>query len=349
MINDVRRVLAQLLLVVCFFTCAGLVVAQEKTGQVSGTVLDDTGAAIPGARITASTPGLPRELEASSDGAGLYVFPTLPPGLYTITVSKTGFATVKQHNIQVSLGSKIIFNPKLTVGTVTQTIEVSESSLSLDVTSSRASTNITPDTIATLPKSRNFNSLLAMAPGVRLEAKSGSAGVGGISVDGASGSENVFIIDGVEVSDTLNGSLRGAFNVPFEFLAEIQVKSGGFEAEYGGATGGVLNLATRSGSNEYHGELNFQFTSNQLNPRPRGFWQGSPASADVRDFFAPVKDTYRKMYPGFTLGGPFVRNRLYFFAGYMPEFVRTFRVNKYVAGTREYEQETIQHFSLGKL
>jgi hypothetical protein len=347
--NEVRQALAQLLLVACFFACAGFIVAQEKTGQVSGTVLDDTGAAIPGARITASTPGLPRELETSSDADGSYVFPSLPPGPYTFTVSKTGFATVKQHNIQVSLGSKIIFNPKLTVGTVTQTIEVTESSLSLDVTSSRASTNITPDTMATLPKSRNFNSLLSLAPGVRLEAKSGTAGVGGISVDGASGSENVFIIDGVEVSDTLTGALRGAFNVPFEFLSEIQVKSGGFEAEYGGATGGVVNLATRSGSNEFHGEVNFQFTSNQLNPRPRGTWQGSPLNADLADFYAAKEDTYRKLYPGFTLGGPILKNRVYFFAGYMPEFARTERSIAYASGTREYFQETIQHFGLGKL
>src|SRR5713226_881050 len=111
----------------------------------------------------------------------MYVFPSLPPGLYTFTVSKTGFATIKQHNVQVSLGSKVLFSPRMTISTVTQTVEVAESTISLDVTSSRTSTNITPETISTLPKSRNFNSLLALAPGVRLEAKSGTAGVGGVS------------------------------------------------------------------------------------------------------------------------------------------------------------------------
>ena len=199
-----------------------------------------------------------------------------------------------------------------------------------------------------------------MAPGVRLEPKSGSAGVGGVSVDGASGSENVFIIDGVEVSDTLNGSLKRAFNVPFEFLAEVQVKSGGFEAEYGGANGGVVNLATKSGTNAFHGEALYQFTSSQFNPRPRGFWQGSPLSADVADFFAPTKDQYRNQYPGVTIGGPMIKNRLYFFAGYMPELNVTDRTNRYdsvnqpvaanrALGTRQYRQETSQHYSLMRM
>ena len=349
--NQIRSGMVLFFVLLGVLMSAGMAVGQEKSGQVSGTVIDESGASIPNAKITASTPGLPRDLETTSDGAGMYVFQSLPPGLYTFTVSKTGFATIKQHNVQVSLGSKILFSPKMTVSAVTQTVEVTEASISLDVTSSRTSTNITPETISTLPKSRNFNSLLALAPGVRLEAKSGTAGVGGVSVDGASGSENVFIIDGVEVSDTLTGALRAVHNLPFEFLSEIQVKSGGFEAEYGGANGGVINLATKSGSNEYHGELNFAFTSNQLNPRPRGFWQGSPLNADLRDFFAPKKDTYRRMYPGFTLGGPILKNRLYFFAGYMPEFVRIQRTNQYAdpIGARQYEQETIQHYGLGRL
>lgn len=338
----------------------GILFAQENSGRIDGTVLDETGAAVPAAKLVASSPILPRDLETVSDGAGNFAFPSLPPGVYTLTITKTGFTTSKQVNIRVTLGAKITLSPKLGVGTVSQTVEVTETAISLDVTSSRTSTNITSDQVVELPKSRNFNSLLAMAPGVRLEAKSGSAGVGGISVDGASGSENVFILDGVEVSNTLNGSLGGSANIPFEFLREVQVKSGGFESEYGGATGGVVNLATKSGSNAYHGEINYQFTSNQLNPRPRGAWQTSPLNADVADFFAPVEDNYRKQYPGFTFGGPILKDRIYFFVGYMPEFNRYIRTNQYGAasnpvtankalGTRQYNQETIQHYSIARL
>ena len=336
---------------------ASLIYGQENTGRVDGTVVDSTGAVLPGANVKASSPGLPRDIETVSDGAGTFTFPGLTPGVYAITISKVGFTTSKLQNVQVLLGSKISLSPKLSVGSVSQTIEVTETSISLDVTSSRTSTNITSEVVSQLPRSRNFNSLLQLAPGVRLEAKSGTAGVGGVSVDGASGSENVFVIDGVEVSDTLNGSLGRNFNIPFEFLAEIQVKSGGFEAEYGGANGGVVNLATKSGTNAYHGEAVYQFTSSQFNPRPRGFWQGSPLSADVADFFAPTKDNYRNQYPGVTLGGPMIKNRLYFFGGYMPELTVTDRTNRYdsvkqtvavnrALGTRQYRQEVAQHYSL---
>ncbi len=331
--------------------------AQENTGRIDGTVVDDTGAVIPGARLTAATPSAPGDLTTTSDSTGSFAFPSLPPGVYSISVSKVGFSTFRQQNIQVVLGSRISLTTKLSIGSVSQTVEVADTAISLDVTSSRTSTNITSEVAAQLPRSRNFNSLLQLAPGVRLEPKSGTAGVGGVSVDGASGSENVFIIDGVEVSDTLNGSLKRAYNVPFEFLSEVQVKSGGFEAEYGGANGGVINLATKSGTNSYHGEGLFQFTSSQFNPRPRGFWQGSPLSADVADFFAPPKDKWRNMYPGFTIGGPILKNRVYFFAGYMPEINNTVRTNRYdsarqvvtanrLFGTRQYTLDQIQHYSL---
>ena len=170
----------------------------------------------------------------------------------------------------------------------------------------------------------------------------------------------MFVIDGVEVSDTLNGSLRRAYNVPFEFLSEVQVKSGGFDAEYGGANGGVINVATKSGTNAFHGEALYQITSSFFNPRPRGFWQGSPLNADVADFFAQPKDQWRNQYPGFTLGGPLLKNRLYFFAGYMPEITETVRTNRYdsasqtvaanrALGTRQYRQDVKQHYALTRV
>ena len=325
--------------------------AQENSGQIGGTVYDATNSVVAGAKIVAESPNNPRPIETTSTAQGLYTLPALPIGIYTVTVSKTGFTTLKQNRLEVTLGSKVDFSPRLAVGSVSQTVEVSESAISLDVTSARTSTSITKETFDGLPHTHNFNSMLLLAPGVRLEPKSGTAGVGGISVDGASGSENVFIIDGVEVSDTLNGSLRGVHNVPFEFLREIQVKSAGFEAEFGGATGGVVNLSTRSGTNEYHGELGIAYTSSQFNARPRGFYQGSPLNADVLDFFAPKKDSYRTIFPAITIGGPILKNRVYFFGGWVPEFFRSERVNRYggAIGTRTFNRETISHYALGKI
>jgi len=331
--------------------------AQENTGRVDGTVVDSTGSVIPDAKISASAPTLPREIETVSDGSGNFAFTALPPGTYMITISKVGFQTTKLANVQVALGSKITLSPKLSVGTVSQTVEVADTAVSLDVSSSLTATNITSDIASELPRGRNFNSLLNLAPGVRLEPKSGTAGVGGVSVDGASGSENIFVIDGVEVSDTLNGSLRRGFNIPFEFLSEVQVKSGGFDSEFGGANGGVINIATKSGTNTFHGEGFYQIITSVMNPRPRGLWQGSPLNADVADFFAPTKDVWRNQYPGFTIGGPILKNRIYFFAGYSPELTTTIRTNRYDSsaqtvaanrtfGTRQYQQDVKQHYSL---
>ena len=332
--------------------------AQENSGSIGGSVLDTSNAAISGAKIVAESPNTPRPIETSSNSQGIYILPSLPVGTYTVTVTKEGFTTLKQQNLAVTLGAKVDFSPRLAVGSVTTTVEVSESAISLDVTSARTSTAITKETFDGLPHSHNFNSMLLLAPGLRLEPKAGSAGVGGISVDGASGSENVFIIDGVEVSDTLNGSLRAVHNVPFELLREVQVKSAGFEAEYGGATGGVVNVSTRSGTNEYHGEAGIAIGDSQLNSRPRGFYQSSPLNADALDFFAPKKDTYRTIYPALTFGGPIMKNRLFFFGGWVPEFFRSERVNRYgqsvvaanqALGTRTYNRETISHYALGKI
>ena len=334
--------------------------AQENTGRVDGTVVDSSGSVVPDAKLTATAPTLPREIDTVSDGSGNFAFTSLPPGVYVITVSKVGFQTTKIANVLVSLGSKVTLAPKLSVGTVSQTVEVVDTGISLDVSSSLTSTNITSEMFSELPRSRNFNSLLNMAPGVRLEPKSGTSGVGGVSVDGASGSENVFVIDGVEVSDTLTGSLRRGFNMPFEFLSEVQVKNGGFDSEFGGANGGVINVATKSGTNSFHGEAFLHMVTSNLNPRPRGFWQGSPLNADVADFFQPTKDKWRNLYPGFTIGGPLLKNRLYFFTGYTPELTSTTRTNQYDSpnqtvalnrtfGTRLYQQEVKQHYALSRL
>jgi hypothetical protein len=222
-------------------------IAQESTGRILGTVTDDSGAVIPEAKISVAGPNLPRGLESTSDGNGDFTVFNVPVGVYSVTVTKTGFNTVRQENVNVTLGSQVNFNPKMTVGQVSQVVEVQDSAISLDTTSARTSTNITQSQFDTIAKGRSFNSILQMAPGVRSEVKNGATGVGGIQVDGASGSENSYVIDGVDVSDVRRGSLRGQSAIPFEFVQEVQIKSGGFEAEYGGATGGVVNVATRSG------------------------------------------------------------------------------------------------------
>ncbi|MBL8233574.1 MAG: TonB-dependent receptor, partial [Bryobacterales bacterium] len=304
---------------------------------------------VTGAKITISSPNVPQPLETVSDDSGNFIFPQVPIGTYLLTATKAGFSTVRQQNLVVKLGSRLSYSPRLEVGQISQIVEVTDAAESLDVTSSRTSTNITSRTFDNLPKGRTFNSILLLAPGVRQETKNGGAGVGGFQVDGASGSENSFIVDGVDVSDVRRGSLRQQSAIPLEFVQEVQVKSGGFEAEFGGATGGVINVATKGGTNEYHGQAFFQFTNSGLNAGDRGYWQRSVANAAVAEFFKPKEDDYRILYPGGVIAGPILKNRLFFFGSFAPELERTTRNIAYAAGARSFEQDQKRYYGLGRL
>jgi hypothetical protein len=322
---------------------------QENYGKIIGTVTDTTGGVVPNVTIVATSPAVPRGLETQTDSAGNYLFSNVPIGVYTVTFTVQGFQTFKQTEVEVTLGSQVTVSPKLAVGSVSETVEVTADALQIDTTSTRTATNITASEFQQLETGRSFNSLLQLAPGVRNEVKAGAAGVGGISVDGASGSENAYIIDGVDVSDIRRGSLRSFNSIPLELVQEVQVRSAGFEAEYGGATGGVVTVATKSGTNTYHGQIDYAFTGSVLNSRDRGFWQRSPANADAPDFFAPKKDDYGINYPGATIGGPILRDRLFFLGSYHPEVESTQRTNRYPSGTRVYNQDIIRHYGLGRL
>lgn len=330
---------------------APLAFSQENTGSIRGEVKDQTGAAIPGARVTASSSALVRPLEVTSDGTGAYNFPKLPAGIYSITASLNGFKTVKKDDISVQLGKELSLELALPAGAVTEQVNISAAAEALDVTTSRTATNLTEKFIDNTPKGRNFHSILKAAPGVRPEPKGGNEGVGGIQVDGASGAENAFILDGVEVTDVRKGQLKRADSIPFEFIREVQVKSGGFEAEYGGATGGVVNVVTKSGTDQFHGEGAFLFTNSGLNSQGRGYWQPNRTNANVAEFFRPKEDDYRAFYPGFSLGGPILKERLHFFTSYFPELIRTQRTVTFTPSnvTNTYTQEVKRHYGMGRL
>ncbi|MFN7946082.1 MAG: TonB-dependent receptor [Blastocatellia bacterium] len=323
--------------------------AQENTGAVQGTVKDQTGAAVPGAKVSVSSPTLVRSLDATTDSEGNYFFPKLPAGIYTVTVTQSGFKTTKNEDVNVVLGATARVDVALTAGNVSESVTITAGSEAIDVTSSKAATNITPEFVDKTPKGRNFHSLLVVAPGVRAEPKAGSAGVGGFQINGASGSENTFVIDGVEVSDIRRGALGRQDSIPFEFLREVQVKTAGFEAEYGGTLGGVVNVVSKGGTDEYHGESWLQFTNAGLNSRPRGFWQRTAADVTKNEFFRQKEDEYRVFYPGFTFGGPIIKQRLNFFTGYSGEMTRTERTTPFAVGTRTATQRVMRHYGVARV
>jgi len=367
---------AQFMLSALLLTLFAVVAAfgQESTGAIRGAVKDSAGAAIPGAKVTASSPSLVRSIDTTSDKEGSYRFPKLPVGAYTITVSQTGFKTIKNEGINLVLGSELTLDVELSAGSVSESVTVSATAEAIDISSSKSATNITEKFIENAPKGRTFNSLLQAAPGVVFDPRAGSVaggtsglatgtngnnpggGVGGYSVSGSSGSENAFIIDGVEVSNVRNAALGRESAIPFEFVREVQVKSGGFEAEYGGATGGVVNVVTKSGSNQFHGEGAFLFTNAGLNSRPRGFWQREPGAASRAEFFRQKEDEYRSFYPGFQFSGPILEDRLHFFTSYAPEITRTERSVNFVSSPafpnglqKTTTNRLVRHYGIARL
>jgi outer membrane receptor protein involved in Fe transport len=342
------------------------VAAQEQRGSIEGVIKDNTGAVLPGATVEATSSALIGGRTTVSDSNGVYRFVSLPPGDYVIQATLSGFSTVKSPTLSLSVGQTLKAELALTVGGVSEQVQVSADAAVLDLGSSQTATTISAKQIELLPRGRSFNTLLDMAPGVRSEMKSGTAGVGGYQVDGASGSENIFVLDGVDVSNLRNSSLGTQDAIPFEFVQELQVKSSGFEAQFGGALGGVVNVVSKSGSDQFHGEGMYQFTGSSINaPQntalavgsssltttgPTGVWRRNVDSPGEAEYFAPPEDDYKFQYYGFTLGGPIVKDKLRFFAGYIPERRETDRsINFRTGGVKNSSTTSLLHRGIGRL
>lgn len=306
----------------CVLVLSAGVFAQSQFGEISGTVTDPNGAVVPNATVTVTgvTVGLSRT--ATTNAQGFYAFRQLPPGSYNLSVAPvSGFAAKTVSNQQVVLETTTTVNIQLSLGGAEAEVDVTSDELvaPVDSTSTKVQTNISAAKIELLPKGVDFTSVLRTAPGTR-----GESLAGGFSVDGASGSENVFIIDGQEVTNFRTGTLNGNNAIPTQFVQEVQVKSSGFEAEFGGATGGVINVVTKGGSNDMHGEFGIAFNTQKLNGNPRPslvrFTNGSGASFLQRaEYVNPPKAGGYNFFPTANLSGPIFKNRLWFSASYSPQ------------------------------
>jgi len=302
---------------------AAALMAQETSGNITGSVTDPTGAIVPGAHVEISGPALVRTLQLVADTSGSFSVPRLPPGVYIVSATSVGFRITRQAGVIVSVGRTVPVSIKLEVGGVTETVQVEASATQLDTTAIAATTNVTVEFFERMPKSRGFDSLIQLAPGTRNEPKSGQ-----YQIDGASGSENAWIIDGVERSNIRTGTLGASASLPYEFVQEVEVKSSGFEAQYPATTGGVINAVTRSGGNDFHGQAGLYFDNDALRARPRETLRLSPldTSQNTVEYFRNQRDPYRTLGPVISLGGPILRDKAWFFAGWSPIFSRTTRV-----------------------
>ncbi|MEO8500580.1 MAG: TonB-dependent receptor, partial [Vicinamibacteria bacterium] len=308
---------------------AGPALAQnigKTTGTIRGTVKDATGGVLPGVTITASSPGLVGTRTMITSGGGTYEFPSLAIGMYRVEANLSGFAPSVIQNLDLNAGATLKADFAMKAG-LSETITVEGTSI-IDVVSVDHAKDISAETFNELPKGRSWESIVELAPSVNTEDLNRTKG---LSFQGASVHENVYIIDGVDATETAFAS-QGQ-DVVFEFLENIQVKSGFLGAEYGGALGGVVNMQTKSGSNSFKGGLNFLYSGSKLTGDPRKRLRVAPTNTLISEYIQDPKDPGRTLDFGGFIGGPVKKDKLWFFAGFMPQNTDVSRTVQYPAAS----------------
>ena len=335
------RIMALLLL--CGLALGTTAMAQERFGTLTGKITDQQGAAVPGVTVTATnnTTGEPRVFV--TDANGQYIAPDLNPGRYTVTFELTGFSKIERNDISVALGRTFELNAQMTVGSVTETVQVTaEVSPLVDTRSTLIAHNVSSEEIDLLPKGRSYQSIALTAPSVN----SGEL-EGGFQVNGASGAENTFTVDGVVTNSLVYGSSRQ--NTVFEYLEEVQVKTSGISAEYGGALGGVMSAVTKSGGNVFRGEGHYYFEGSALSAQPVKRLNLDPLDDTTVRFVRDREDPSHQNEFGGSVGGPIIRNRLFFFGSFSPRNENTTRNYVFTDGPASVERNIWKQQAFGKL
>jgi len=308
--------------------CIGLsAFSQETTGGLQGTVKDPQGAVVPGATLTITGVSVGFNRTITADQSGYFRIQQLPPGDYTVSVAATGF-TMPPQTVRVAVGKDTEVPLSLAIAGSTATVNVSsDNQVVIDPTDNTVQSNIGSRLIDQVPKGVSFDSLLRLDPATRSEPLSG-----GYQVDGASGAENNFMINGQEVNNFRHGDLNAANAIPNQVVSEVQIKTSGFEAEFGGASGAVISVVTKSGTNAWHGEFGTQFVTSKLNSGNRtSLYQYRDTSLPTAQrtpyiySYTNPKDAYNSFFPTANLSGPIIKNHVWFFGSYSPQIFETQR------------------------
>src|SRR3954447_11531314 len=300
--------------IAALFALAAPAFAQETTGAIRGRIADAQGLPVPGASVTVTGPQGAKS--ATTDAEGRFAVPFLTPGLYTVRGELQGFKAVEQKSITVSLGQSVDLSLKMEVGGLTETVQVTGSSPLINTASTTTGAVLSSEMFSQVPVGRRVSDTLYMAPGV---STGGSVGSANPSISGGSGLENQYVIDGVNVTNTGYGAL-GSYSIvfgslgnatPFDFVKEVQVKTGGYEAEFGQSTGGVVNVVTKRGSNDVRGSL-FGYARPT---KTEGNWtQTTSPNGTINTEGTRVSDA------GAEVGGPIWKDRLFFFGAIDPQW-----------------------------
>lgn len=284
------------------FVLGSLTGFAQTTGGIVGTVTDSSGAVIPGVTLTLSGASLQGERTAATGDDGAYRFALLPPGSYLLEVDDSRFAPARL-TTRALLGRDTVLDIRLAVAHTTNELVVVGVAPPVDTNSTSIGSNLDFTAITTLPTGRNYASIAQVVPGVASDANPSNPSQSTITVYGSSGAENAFYIDGVNTTNMEYGFQGKQLN--FEFIQEVDVKTGGYEAEYGRSTGGIVNVITRSGGNELKGDVFGYYDADSL--------QSDSAFVDTSN--GRIAGFTRRDF-GADLGGYLLHDRLWFFAAY---------------------------------
>jgi len=301
------------------FLVAGLIFgtpAFAQTGVITGTVSDaSTNQPVTDVVVTATSPNLQGEQVVVSDAQGQYRIPQLPPGTYTLRFEKESYKPFSRSDIVLRLDRTIRVNVQVLPENISQTIDVVARQPTIDVGSTSTGVNVGADFVRNIAvvrptgkggAARSFEALAEVAPGANADTY-------GVSINGTTSPENQFVIDGLSVNDPGFGILGTPLSI--EFVQDVNVITGGYMPEYGRATGGVLNAVTKSGSNEFHGSVFGSWTP--------GAFEGTPKQVFAEGTTITGEQTLHNIGDfGAEVGGPILKDKLWFYAGIAPSFTR---------------------------
>jgi len=281
----------------------------DVTGSILGIVHDPSGAVIAGVTVTATNSGTNQTRSTTSDATGEYRLLALPIGRYSIEATQAGFQKFIATAVDLTVNAQRRVDITLQVGAVEQKVEVSAASLAIDTTATQLGQVIEQKKLLGLPlNGRSYIDLLGLQAGVAPTTTasiqqdrpvSGGLSAGNISVNGQRETANAFLVNGGDVSETRN---MGTAVIPnLDSIAEFRLITNSFDAEYGKFSGAIMNAVTKSGTNGFHGTA-FEFLRND--------------ALDARNFFDQTKGTLKRNQFGYAVGGPAIKNRLFWFTDY---------------------------------
>ncbi len=299
-----RRGLSVVFLLVFVFIFAAY--AQVNTADITGRVTDEQGRVVPGATVTATNTNTGAKRSVTTDDAGDYTITQLPPGKYNLTVEAKNFSRVLAQGFELNVGAKVTQNFELKPGEVTATVQVTAEGVTVDTTTSEIGQSITPAQFQNLPLlNRTFANLALITPEARPVGNFDptKTHVGNVAFSGGDGRQVDVNVDGGDNKDNVVGSLLQ--NFAYEGIQEFQVLEHRWTAESGRSVGGVVNVVSKSGTNDLHGSAFFNFRNQSL--RAKDFFEKQTTGS---------KPKYNREEYGGSLGGPLVKDKMFIFGAF---------------------------------